>query len=73
MNESRTEVDQTLAFGGGGFEKSTLTKDQVNKRKLKKYVKEQGNKLLEKDENIMSLEDGTIFGVKSPAGEIMAE
>jgi hypothetical protein len=44
MNESRNEImaETSNVFGGGGFEKTSLTKDQVNKRKLKKYVKEQG-------------------------------
>jgi len=40
---------------------------QADKRKIKKFVKEQGTKLHEKEENPMKLEEGTIFEVKSPA------
>ena len=66
----------TSVYGGAvSQEKTTETKQQVKKlrKRLKNYVKEHGNKQLEKDENIMNLEEGVIFGVKSPAIEIMNE
>lgn len=54
-----------------GFEKTTF--NQLNKRHLKKYVKEQKKKLHEKEENPMNLQEGAIFGVKSPAQQIALE
>ena len=55
----------------GGFERVQIK--NVDKKKMKKFVKEQGTKLMEKDENLMKLEEGTIFGIKSPAQQFITE
>ena len=60
------------AFGApSGFERTQLK--AVDKRKIKKFVKEQGKQLHEKEENPMKLEEGCVFGVKSPAQQFIAE
>ena len=43
------------------------THKELDKRKLRNYVKEHYKKLVEKDDNPLNLEEGMIFGVKSPS------
>lgn len=50
----------TAAFGIGPV-------DKLSQQPGKRHNRKQDNKSNEKDENILELEEGAIFGVKSPA------
>lgn len=62
--------NQTIAEfkTSGVFEKTSFNQiaGLTNKRKLKNLVKQQNNKLHEKDEVTLNIEKETIFNVKAP-------